>query len=632
MVKLFRAPAQNPPGIIDPVADFGAVGDGVTDNADALMAMRQYMADRWDQHFEVRFPHGHYAYSNNLWINNVGSVTVDGNGSKFECTYDGSRGGSRRTFFTRHIYDDAAPTATSTFSGEGRIVGCPQARFERALAGGTTVTVKPQISGQPYLPVTDLAPGDRVFLWAFDQQFSNYPPNMKYFEWNEVKTVDATARAVTFKTPLQFNYEEDLRDDVTWSDVFYGSARFFKLDRPSGYRYPRYIELRNLFLHPNRNSPVESGDIAVRIPCDHLVLDNLIADTGYLWLGFNRIAEVFRSRFDLTDIDKLGGKIRIRDCHFDGKVGPASGILNFDIENCTFSSAKLCARHNRIVGNRAFTDNELGVIKMDSVTSIKTVDVRDNVFVADNTKYLVNTDTVQTFSPDSVQSRDIILTHDLDAEIVVRNLDVGAKLRRGSEVGEVYRIWFDDALTEWHIETNFENLDTSDTFSFVYGQKLVVQNNEVIGRNTMPAREHTLIIKDNPIEFVASRDTTSFKTDVYSYLSKIQAQVIRPHRNIPTEFPNPWFRFLAKDFSGSNVFEFKLNVTEVGAITMSAMGDVVWGSDKNSIISALQPGQLIREFEILAYRNDGGDWTQGWVGEDADKPIIRVRIEGQSIL
>ena len=80
------APQRRPATILDPVADFGAVGDGETDNADALMAMRQYMADRWDQHFEVHFPHGHYAYSKNLWLSGVGSVTINGHGSRFECT------------------------------------------------------------------------------------------------------------------------------------------------------------------------------------------------------------------------------------------------------------------------------------------------------------------------------------------------------------------------------------------------------------------------------------------------------------------------------------------------------------------------------------------------------------------
>ena len=624
------APQRRPATILDPVADFGAVGDGATDNADALMAMRQYIADRWDRHFEVHFPPGHYAYSKNVWLNGVGSVTINGNGSRFECTASSSNDSVERSFYTRAFYDDAPATELEAFSGAGRVTGCPQARFERATAGSTVLTLKPEISGQPYLAVKDIAEGDRVFLWAFDQQFINYPPNIRYFEWNKVVSVDTGAGTVTLRSPLQFDYEENLPDDDQWDDVWYGKARLLKLDRPSGYRYPRYIELSNLIMEPNRNAL--GNDNGLQIIADHFVADNVRNESGYLWLGFNRFAEIKNSSFWRTDIDKLGGKVRIRSCAFETGFGPASGILDMDVEDCTFGGdINLCARRNRVVGNRVGYNDEWGAIRLASITSLKRFVVQDNVIVpTGNLNFAIGTNVPRDFSPDAVSGRDVILddTSSVQADII-RKIDVGAKLIRGSQAGEITRIWYDDTVSQWHIETTFESIATTDTLRFYLGQDLIYSGNEVVNQSTWLLRDFVLAFKSGPIDLVVPNDLKSETPKLYGFVSKFEVRVIRPQQNVTAENPDPIFVAYIKDETGTNVAELNVDVTQTGVVSTGVAGDVVVGGANSVVSTSLPSNQFVSGMWLEALKSSG---NSGWEGDDADKPIVSLRIEGQSIL
>ncbi len=622
-------PRRRPATLLDPVEDFGAVGDGVTDTSDALMAMRQHMADRWDQHFEVCFPYGHYVYDTNLWVSGVGSITIDGNGSKFECL-NTVHAANTRPFWARPFFDEADPAAPLSFSKStgGRITGCPQAPFERAVAGSTVLTLKPAILDQPYLAVTDLAAGDRIFIWAFDNQFSGYPPNLRYFEWNEVASVDTGAGTVTLKFPLQFDYEENLRDAETWDDVWYGKARLFKLDRPSGQRYPRYIELKNIIIEPNRN--VVDPASGIRLPAEHFILDNVKSPSGYLWLGFNRIAEVKHCEFGHTDLDKLVGTAIITDTTFHEGVSPASGFLNLIVERCRIKGRiSVCARNNYLRNNLIFPFGLEQAIIMNTVNSIKKLEVSGNTIVPDaltnkviDTRHLSDID----FVPDSVSGREIIIDDTEDNRRHIRNIDVGSSLLAGDTAGKITRIWYDNDNSNWHIETDFGQLSVGQTYRYVVGQELIFSNNEVLGKTILPFDHFELAFKKGPIDLIVPTNLMSRTFALEGFVSKLEAWVVRPQKNVSAEFPDPLFRVHVFDATGSEVARIQLDPTQVGISSTGLAGDI------GSVLTPLPTNQFVLEVELIAWGKTGSNWERGWTGDGADKPIIQLRIEGRSIL
>lgn len=624
-------PRRRPATHLDPVADFGAVGDGVTDNAGPLMAMRQHMADRWDQHFEVRFPYGHYVYSNNRWLDGVGSVTVDGSGAKIECISDSQWGVNNRPFALRDIFDDGpvGEPLTSINRG-GEIKGCPQIAFKRAIAGAKTLQVKPAIDNQPYLDPATLAPGDQVFLWAFDQQFAGYPPNMRYFEWNEITEVNITTSSVQLRSPLRFDYEEHLPDDMTWDNLWYGSARLFKLYRPSGYRYPRFIKLSNLMLVPNRNSIDDAHGL--HLACNTLIIDNVVHDSGFLWVGMNQSVELSNSVIHKCDIDKLGDTLRIRDCRFFNSVGPASGFLNVSIENSVIDgSVYLCARRNRIAGNRIAPEKAWGAIRLSSVTSIERLEARDNHVTPQGDLYhVINTDVARTITPDAVEGRDIILDDTTDARKVISVLDVGAKLIRGLEAGEITRIWYDSSVTQWHIVTTFVSIDTSQEFLFVVGQSLSQNGNVVNDNKTWPARDFALLFKQGFIDVTIPGDMQHYYPSLYGFVSRVEIRVVRAYQKLSGDQSDPVLVAQLLDQSGIEVARMVVDVTQPGIVRTGLPDDVVVGAGSR-VEKSLPANNFVSRVKLLAYR-DQSTWERGWGGEDADKPVIQFRVEGQSIL
>ncbi len=62
---------------VDAVGEFGVVGDGATDNAAALIAMRQALRQDTSKLYRIFFPPGDYRYTNNRWLFGIPLFILD---------------------------------------------------------------------------------------------------------------------------------------------------------------------------------------------------------------------------------------------------------------------------------------------------------------------------------------------------------------------------------------------------------------------------------------------------------------------------------------------------------------------------------------------------------------------------
>ncbi len=226
-------------------ADFGAVGDGATDNSAALIAMRDYMRADTSKVYRVFFPPGEYRYSNNRWLFGVPSIIIDAYGASFLCT---ASTGWHVNDGPLNVYEPFNDSGDSPLSPASTFVTGD--RFDTAAAGDVTITMTTSGDAANY------SVGDRVLVHGYDQQGdNNYPFNMRYFEYKTIESVNGGADTVTFTKPLIYDYDDRWFDTTRAgffaSTVVYGKPRILSLERPN-YTHPKYLR----FVAPNSSEAV----------------------------------------------------------------------------------------------------------------------------------------------------------------------------------------------------------------------------------------------------------------------------------------------------------------------------------------------------------------------------------------
>lgn len=234
----------------------GVVGDGVTDNADALIALRNTLiADNRHRPTELFFRAGHYLYSNNRWIMGLTNLRVVGAPATLQCIST-----------SKALYDSAPFPRDGMFSLQGDL---QQARNSLEFVSGTRIA--DVVPGQREVVLIEkvvgkFAPGARVLVHGFSQQIGGYPPNLRYFEWARIAAVSLDGLVITLEKPLQREYSsswpdflyDDTPKEVQEPEVSYGASRILQLEdrqqRVGKYFYANFIELRDLKWLPNPNT------------------------------------------------------------------------------------------------------------------------------------------------------------------------------------------------------------------------------------------------------------------------------------------------------------------------------------------------------------------------------------------
>lgn len=299
--------------------DFGAIGDGETDNSAALIAMREWMRARPEALHRVVFPAGQFDYTNNRWLFGVQRVHLIGQGTRLRNTSESSWDANARPFDLKtpfHTSGDVPRSPSDTFA-TGQLI-------HTVAAGASEV----QLVDPADMSVFEA--GGRVLIHGYNQQAGGFPPNMRYFDWRVIDQVDAANRILSLTTPLDWPYDERWHDwtiDLSASTISFGAPRIVALER-ADYTHARLIIIEHFELLPN---PTQGG-LALQTPGD---------DVRYTGLGAWRIDPtvsrstlIERCRIDFTvECDKLCDEIVIDGTTINGRLRAATGVNRLTVRN-----------------------------------------------------------------------------------------------------------------------------------------------------------------------------------------------------------------------------------------------------------------------------------------------------------
>ena len=201
--------ASNPCTLLD----FGAVADGLPAssatnsaalNAFGIWARAESKAGRA---VHVTAPPGTYYFDYRLAIDcfkGISTLVFSGHGA---------------TFLQTHVGSEPWPVSSNTVLYHNHV----NPRIRAARKGATrVVAMTPAELGQ-------YEPGEMVMIAGLDIQYGGYPPNLQYFDFVTIRSVDPRSGVLTFEQPLSRDY---LPDYPTYPlpDSWNGT-RIYKLDR-----------------------------------------------------------------------------------------------------------------------------------------------------------------------------------------------------------------------------------------------------------------------------------------------------------------------------------------------------------------------------------------------------------------
>ncbi len=361
-------------------ADFGAVGDGATDNSAALIAMRNRMWTQPSAHHVIYFPPGEYRYINNRWLLNVRSYEVIGYGCTFRCIR--SDAGGTHWFNTNCLnvsdpWSDNGDVDYTLASGSTAYNGY---LFNTAAAGDTSITCV------TVAEAGNFTAGDRVLIHGWAQQSDNYPPNPRYHEWHVVAAADDQTGVITLDGPLRWMYDSRWRDGFSGPNFYWGAPRIMKLER-ANYVHPVLAIFRGGHWAPNPNA---ASNVANAFqPLGETVL---IEDVRCLYYvpQISRYVRAERVHADnIIEPDKVLGRVELLNCRADGdvqaeSVREATGVEDLVIDGLRARRGVKINARNQTIRNSVIMgepDTSTRGIYRTRLWAVRSVHIQDTTFV-----------------------------------------------------------------------------------------------------------------------------------------------------------------------------------------------------------------------------------------------------------
>ncbi len=289
----------------------GARGDGTTNNATALSALRLYLMQYPARLYEIYFPRGDYIWNNNRWLHGLKRIRLRGDGdeSQIRCSYFAGGTHNMNTQwirmtppFHKEAFDELTPNNWT--NGDH-------------LDGGdliqTTAISSRQVTLSNVANATKYAPDNLVFLTGYEQQLDDWPPNHRENMWSEVESVNTSTGVITLKWPLDRVFRSDWHE-ANYGGVFpHGKSRIINLD--DGRHYFHYFEVKDLYIKNNEHSSYTS---IMQVCCRVGKIENVTA-RPYFSPRYTETLYVKNSRFypnRNSEVDKGNGTMLFDRCEF----------------------------------------------------------------------------------------------------------------------------------------------------------------------------------------------------------------------------------------------------------------------------------------------------------------------------
>lgn len=297
---------------IDFVGDCGAIGDGSTDNSNALIAFGNLAraASVSGQRVKLNVPPGVYNWNGaNVYgfLFGISQLEIDGYGATFQNTNTGPNAWAYQAW----------PVACSCdhLNNAGNLV-------QTVTPARTSFRLVTPSNGN------NINVGDYVLLASCNLQYLGIPPNLYYFEYCYVESINTSTGVVTVRDPILFPH----RSDYPTIDGVNGPAAVWPLRSNAGYTWNVDHTYRGItFLQASGAPGIYNGMCGRRITYEDCTLPGAsptVAD------------EVILKRCVLTtnnEPDKLVNIFRMVDCQSIAGLNYQSPINVAVHENCRFN-------------------------------------------------------------------------------------------------------------------------------------------------------------------------------------------------------------------------------------------------------------------------------------------------------
>jgi hypothetical protein len=325
------------------VTDFGIVGDSITDNTDSLIVMIASLVQQPDGYWILNFPGGRYLYKDNTWLSGLRAVQIEGNGSEFQNIIETVPNGEDcLSLYLRGPHRKKDPNFRYHYNN-GALFEQVSDTIVRLLDNGDQFNC-----------------GDLVLLSGYEQQYSGFPPNPRYFGYRIVSGLNNSKSILELSEPLHTVYSGGWGDYAWGADgreLKSGAPRIINLST-SDFGFPRHLEIHDLTFLPNPNCTIAQ---AIALPGEVVIFRNVHVELVYP--QYNRKFEfIGGSVQELVEFDKFVDTILFENVALHRKPGSARRVsataatsVNYlFIRNCIIDGPIRVSPRHLIVENTIF--------------------------------------------------------------------------------------------------------------------------------------------------------------------------------------------------------------------------------------------------------------------------------------
>lgn len=323
------------------VKDFGAVGDGVTDDKPALDAVGNYLRTLpLSSVVDIHWPTGDYLCAGRLLWTNCPSVIIHGNGSTLKNTQGRYTGG-----------DDAGGNSYTLFIGKPNLFRNSTDRanhIDHAFndrpdvdataelgpfdAGDLIDTASPgdnQLTLKTVADALDYEVGDSILIYSELLRADFFPPQLGKMEWRKVVAVDTGTGVLTVGVPVVERHHED-QSDSTYGTVSMGKPRVINLTKRFVPELIRINDFTLLGKTPGDASTANNGTMvaaAVNVQLNNCNIERFWPQQADLW-------ECTSCTFTRSEYDKVVNRVILRQSAIESLEDGGTSVARSEFDRC----------------------------------------------------------------------------------------------------------------------------------------------------------------------------------------------------------------------------------------------------------------------------------------------------------